>query len=143
VAKPQKNSPLHLFKATQSVYLKMIERGEICTTSELQDLNRVLDTMETNGHLAPSDPNKYHSAYRRFAEYTRTFVQAHILQRLPKPPHWAPDYPEPKRLEKHMPKLMEYAILLMDSTPPQEQDLSVPNLTGERGPSAPAYCQVH
>ena len=108
---------MHLFKAAHAVYTTMIELREQPRSKDLQELNRVLDAMETHGHLAPCDSAGYHKSYRQLAEFTRTHVQAEILHRLPKPPEWAPDFPDAKRLDKHLPKLMEYAILMMDSTP--------------------------
>lgn len=124
----QENSPLHLFRSAQTVYLSIVERGEHAKTFDLQELNRVLDAMETRGYLTPVDKAGFHKAYTQMAEYTRTFVQAEILQALPKPPHWAPAFPDMKRVEKHLTKIMEYAILMMDNASGQDQATTLPFL---------------
>lgn len=125
-AKPTENSALHLLQATQAVHHAVIESQTAPRARDLQDLNRVLDAMESHGHLVPGDAQGYHKAYRQFADFARTYVQADIMQRLPKPPHWAPKYPDVQRIEKHLRNLLAFATGLFEQTPETERNEPVP-----------------
>lgn len=99
-------------EALKAVSQALYQENRAATHHELRQLNELLFVLDEVGVFDASGDPKYQKAMTQFNEFMRATIVAHVQQNLPNPPHWAQQYPDPKRVRKHIIALEELASKL-------------------------------